>query len=159
MKKRILNICVAVGMLGMLAGCGTTVSTGENVAVDVAAMTDSLYTGLTFEDTLSELNDDTALSYYGIEQDDVTECVVMVSTGATAEEIAVFEATDKAAAATVKEACESRLEKQINSYNDYKPAEVSRLDEAIIETSGNYVVYCVADDTDKVNEIIDEYFK
>lgn len=161
MRKKIFNICLATGIIGMLTGCDTTVSTSEEEAtnVDVTAMADALYTEVTYEDTLSELNDDTALSYYGIEQEDVTECVVMVSTGATAEEIAVFEATDSEAAEAIKEACENRLEKQINSYNDYKPAEISRLDDAIIEASGNYIVYCVADDTDKVNEIIDEYFK
>ena len=42
---------------------------------------------------------------------------------------------------------------------DYKPSETSRLDKAIIKEDGNYVVYCVTDDTDKANEIIDKYFK
>ncbi len=159
MKRKFLNICVVTAITAMLAGCGTTVSTGEATDVDVSEMANKLYTDLTFEDTLSELNEDTALSYYGIAQDDVAESVVMVSTGATAEEIAVFEAVDETAAENIEAACEDRLEKQINSYNDYKPAEISRLDNAIIEVSGNYIVYCVADDTDAVNEIIDEYFK
>lgn len=163
MKKKLLKVCALLGALTMLVGCETTVS-GENedtssLTVDVSAMANELKSGLTFEDSLSELDQSVALSYYGIDAEDVTTSVVMVSTGATAEEIAVFEAADADAADAIKAACDSRKEKQTTSYADYKPSETSRLDKAIIKQDGNYVVYLVADDTDKANEIIDNYFK
>ena len=114
---------------------------------------------MTFEDSLSELDTNVALTYYGIDADKVKNSVVVVSTGATAEEIAVFEAADQSSADAIKSACEDRKAKQTTSYADYKPSETSRLDKAIIKEDGNYVVYCVTDDTDKANEIIDKYFK
>ena len=169
MKKKICLVA-AVGLL-LVCGCSSEVSTGGNqdgadaddstvnTDVDIDEAATKMLDELTFEDTLSELADDTALAYYGIEADDVADSVVMVSTGATAEEIAIFEATDSSTAEEIKEACEARKEKQITSYNDYKPSEVNRLEDAIIDVYGSYVVYCVVDDTDKAEEILDTYFK
>ena len=131
----------------------------EALKINVTDMANELKNGLTFEDSLSELDTNVALTYYGIDADKVKNSVVVVSTGATAEEIAVFEAADQSSSDAVKSACEDRKAKQTTSYADYKPSETSRLDKAIIKEDGNYVVYCVTDDTDKANEIIDKYFK
>ncbi len=163
MKNKILKMCAILGIAGMLAGCDTTVGgngdSKEALNINVTDMANELKNGLTFEDSLSELDTNVALTYYGIDADKVKNSVVVVSTGATAEEIAVFEAADQSSADAVKSACEDRKAKQTTSYADYKPSETSRLDKAIIKEDGNYVVYCVTDDTDKANEIIDKYFK
>ena len=163
MKNQILKMCAILGIAGMLVGCGTTVGgngdSKEALNINVTDMANELKNGLTFEDSLSELDTNVALTYYGIDADKVKNSVVVVSTGATAEEIAVFEAADQSSADAVKSACEDRKAKQTTSYADYKPSETSRLDKAIIKEDGNYVVYCVTDDTDKANEIIDKYFK
>ena len=163
MKNQILKMCAILGIAGMLAGCVTTVGgngdSKEALNINVTDMANELKNGLTFEDSLSELDTNVALTYYGIDADKVKNSVVVVSTGATAEEIAVFEAADQSSADAVKSACEDRKAKQTTSYADYKPSETSRLDKAIIKEDGNYVVYCVTDDTDKANEIIDKYFK
>ena len=161
--KKVVKLCAMFSLAGMLAGWGTTVGgaggSKEDLNINVKDMANELKSGLTFEDTLSELDTGMALTYYGIDADSVKDSVIIVSTGATAEEIAVFEAADSDAADKVKTACEDRKEKQTTSYADYKPSETGRLDKAIIKEDGNYVVYCVTDDTDKANEIINKYFK
>ena len=150
MKNQILKMCAILGIAGMLAGCGTTVGgngdSKEALNINVTDMANELKNGLTFEDSLSELDTNVALTYYGIDADKVKNSVVVVS-------------TDQSSADAVKSACEDRKAKQTTSYADYKPSETSRLDKAIIKEDGNYVVYCVTDDTDKANEIIDKYFK
>ena len=40
---------------------------------------------------------------------------------------------------------------QRENYENYIPAEVSRLDEALIKTSGNYVLLSVSPDNDAVD--------
>ena len=98
MKK----LCAIFSLAGMLAGCGTTVGgaggSKEDLNINVKDMANELKSGLTFEDTLSELDTGMALTYYGIDADSVKDSVIIVSTGATAEEIAVFEAADSDAA-------------------------------------------------------------
>ena len=134
--KKLVKLCAIFSLAGMLAGCGTTVGgaggSKEDLNINVKDMANELKSGLTFEDTLSELDTDS-----------VKDSVIIVSTGATAEEIAVFEAADSDAADKVKTACEDRKEKQTTSYADYKPSETGRLDKAIIKEDGNYVVYCI----------------
>ena len=59
MRKRVLKVCAALCTAGLLAGCGTTVSTeggsGEALDINVTEMANELKSGLTFEDSLSEL--------------------------------------------------------------------------------------------------------
>lgn len=170
MSKK-LYLAAAIGLV-LVSGCSSEVSTGgsdgsadknnseeSSAPVDIEKAAAEILSEVEFEDTLTELETDTALAYYGISSDDVSDSVVMISTGATAEEIAIFEAFDASGAEDIKGACEARQDKQITSYNDYKPSEVSRLEDAIIYVNGNYVVYCVVDDTDKTEEILEKYFK
>lgn len=163
MKKK---LCLAAtALLLLLCGCSSEVSTGgsdnaqTDKTYDIDKAAEEVKNGITFEDSLSQLDTDVALSYYGISSEDVKDSVVMISTGATSEEIAIFEAVDAEKVQTVKTACEARRNKQIDSYNDYKPSEISRLNGAIIKEYGNYVVYCVVDDNIKAEEILDNYFK
>ncbi len=158
MKKKTGIFIVLLCMLSILAGCGSEVSVGNEKTIDIHAMANELQNGLTFEDSLSELETDVALSYYGISRETVKDSVVILSTGATAEEIAIFEAANKDYLKVIELACNTRKEKQTVSYAEYKPEETGRLDHTIIKTSGNYVIYCVTDDTDKAEAIIDQYF-
>lgn len=88
MKNQILKMCAILGIAGMLAGCGTTVGgngdSKEALKINVTDMANELKNGLTFEDSLSELDTNVALTYYGIDADKVKNSVVVVSTGATA---------------------------------------------------------------------------
>lgn len=58
-----------------------------------------------------------ALKYYGIDEAIVQDCAIYISTGATAEEIAVFEANSADHAETILAACRTRREKTITSYS------------------------------------------
>lgn len=159
MKKKIVIFLLSLSIFSMMCGCGTEVSIGEDEPIDIHAMASDLQTGLTFEDSLSELNTDVGLNYYGISNDMVKDSVVILSTGATAEEIAIFEARTKDYAKVIELACNTRKEKQYVSYSDYKPEETSKLDHTIVKTNGNIIVYCVANDYKKAEQIIDGYFK
>ena len=69
---------------------------------------------------------------------------VYVSTGATAEEIAVFEAVDKEAAARIKEAVLQRAAEQEATFRDYLPAEVPKLQKAVPLCGGPLCDFCVS---------------
>lgn len=162
MKKKAICAVVAVGIMGIMSACSGEVSTNkdaENKTINIDDVAGKLQSDLKFEDSLSEIEETSALQYYGIDKAAVKDSVVIISTGATAEEIAIFEASSKDDVSTIEKACKDRLDKQTTSYESYKPAEVDRLKSAIIEVDGNYVFYVVADDKDKANDIIDGYFK
>ncbi len=112
-----------------------------------------------FEDELAAVDTSYSEMLMGIAASDYTDAVICGSSGATAEMVAVFETAGSDAAAALKEKCEAYVTRQTQSYADYKPAEVDKLNHAIIKSNGQYVILCVAKDYENAEKLISEYFK
>lgn len=149
-KRILLTGLAAVGLIGLLAGCAQE----KPVTLDVPAAADTLFGALTFQDTLAQADESRVEMLYGIDPADLTAQKVYVSTGATAEEIAVFEAKDADAVARVKTAAEQRIADQKESYQDYNPQELTKLGDPVIETRGNYVILAVCDDAQAARDAV-----
>ena len=138
----------------------TAASCGQSATVDVEAAADTLYHNITFEDTMEPLDSSMLSSIYSdVQSDDIVKSKVYTSTTATAEEIAVFEAKDAAAASRLETIVNNRIQEQKDIYADYAPLEVSRLEKAVVRKEGNYLFFCVAADKDKVESEIDALLK
>lgn len=153
MKKGLL--CAAAVLLLLLPGCsgGSAAKTA-----DVQKVADGLISAVKFKDQMSVLKQDTAVKLYGIDSGDVTKAAVYESTGATAEEVAAFEAKDEQAAGRVKEKAEQRVEDQKSGFQDYQPAEMAKLKNPVLVEKGKYVVLCVSDDNETAKKTIDGFF-
>ena len=81
-----------------------------------------------------------------------------VGSGAVADELALFEFESKEDAEAAVEQAQARVTAQSESFADYIPEEVKKLDSAIVKTYGRYLVVCVSGGTE-AGEIISEYFK
>lgn len=92
--------------------------------------------------------------YPDIPESDVSDKVIYLSSGSTAEEIACFEAKDAAAADEIEKGLKARVDSQKTSFTDYVPAEVDRLDKAVIVKKGTRVYLSVSGDPDKAKEIL-----
>ncbi len=114
---------------------------------DPAADTQTLLstTGL-FSEALTGVDKPTACMLYGIDEDLVTDCAVYASTGATAEELAIFSLASEEDAQTVATALGYRVEDRIEGLRDYLPDEISKLENAVIKTQGASVLLVVAAD-------------
>ena len=95
---------------------------------------------IAFQDSLTAVSDEMATVLYRLNEADVAAKKVYVSTGATAEEIAVFEAVDKEAAARIKEAVLQRAAEQEAAFRDYLPAEVPKLQKPYLY-GDRYVIF------------------
>lgn len=84
---------------------------------------------------------------YGISEGDVVSGRLYLSSGATAEEIAVFEAKDDTAAERLLAAARERVEAQKTAFEDYAPAEMAKLNSAVVERNGKIIALCIADDS------------
>jgi hypothetical protein len=136
------------------SGSATAVQ-GEATAKGAAETADTLKSEIKFVDELNEISAEMVEKFYGISSDKYTDGKVYVgSGGATAEEIACFEAVDESAAAEIKSACEARIESQIKQFEDYVPAELDKLNDPVLVTNGNFVYMCISDDNAKAKEII-----
>lgn len=157
MKKKWLGILMVCTMLAaMLSGCGGS----ANVTIDTGVLADDIYAGVTWQDQIGEVDLDKALNLYGISSDAVASGKVYISTNATAEEIAVLEASsaDDTAVNELKTWIEGRVESQKASFESYNAAEVPKLENALIYVNGKYVILVVCDDVSEAEAIIDDAF-
>lgn len=99
MRKTHWTALAAALLLGVsaLAGCSK-----KRVRWTCRRRPDDLKAGVTFKDELAPPADAAFATLYDVKDGDVTKHAVYVSSGATAEEIAVFEAKDADAAARSK---------------------------------------------------------
>ena len=129
--------------------------TEENVSYDVAAIADRLKNEITYKDGLNELDAAMYEKIYKIKPELYTASKVYVGAGgATAEELACFEAKDEAAAGEIKTCLETRIENQKKSFENYNPEELDKLGSPVLVQKGKYVFMCLSDDNSKANEII-----
>jgi hypothetical protein len=166
MKRTICILAAAVmaASAAVMTSCGSeSTDSGEESAASVQAevsltaseTADKLKSDITYDDQLNELSSDMVEKLYGISSDKYTDGKVYIgSGGATAEEIACFDAADETAAEEIKTACETRVAAQIKQFENYVPAELDKLNDPVIVVKGTSVYMCVSNDNAKAKEII-----
>ncbi|MBR6873120.1 MAG: DUF4358 domain-containing protein [Ruminococcus sp.] len=169
MKKKLIAVIAALTVcVTGLASCGgsdsssaadggaaVAESTAPDKTYDVIAVADSLKSGVKWVDSLNELESDMVEKVIGVKAALYTKGKVYIgSGGTTAEEIACFEATDNAAAGEIVTALNARVEAQKKAFENYQPAEMTKLGAPVIVQNGKYVFMCISDENDKAKEII-----
>lgn len=159
------KICVVVMVLCLvfsMVACGGDSEVNEsNSALQSAAASDIaqyLKENTQFEDAMDYLDVDIAMSLFNLTEEEVVleDSAIICSTGATAEEIAVFTACEGTVEQVVA-ACESRIEAQKVGFENYVPAELEKLEDAVIATEGNKVILIVCDDAQNAEKLIENY--
>lgn len=138
-------------MIAILFGCSDQ---NDAANMDIAQLSNELLDKAEFEDELSAVDGATIKKLYDI--DNYVKASVYLSSGATAEEIAVFEFDSKDAAADGLKKAQVRIEEQKTDFESYIPKEIPKLDSAVVKQSGNYVIVCVSN-SDKAEKIIKQY--
>ena len=138
--KKLLHMTLVLALLLGLSACAKG---GDNDApplygtYHVAALVEAG----AFSEELEELDGDTAfmlykLADYDLEREDLKDCAVQRSAGATCEEAAVLVFTSADKAKTAKGALEDYVQGQIEANTDYRPAEIPKLEEALVDVRG-----------------------
>lgn len=154
MKKQLAALALLPAMLLALAGCGQK---DEAADPDPAALCQALLDGAMYDDQLAETDADAALTVFGVDESLVESCVAYMGTGATAEEVAVLRAVDADGAKNILLALQSHLSQQKEDFADYAPAEVPKLENAVVTAMGRTVVLCVSADGAKAQEALDAF--
>lgn len=153
--KKLLCVLLSTVLL-LLAGCGGD----SEKTMDMTAFSESVLSSVEYDDELISLSDKVAGNYYDLEIDGLEGYVIFVSsTSATTNELAVFHCADSSALEAAKSAVEARMKDQREAYENYIPDELLRLDNALVKTSGNYLLFSVSDDNETVEKLFDEALK
>ena len=151
-KMRMITSVITTGLL--LCACGSKAKD-----FDVKALANDLCTQITYQDDLNELDMDTAAMFFNFSDTNIVNGVVYEGSGATAEEIVVIECASEEDAKKAETALKERIEEQKDSFTDYVPEELTKLNSPVIKIVGKYAVLSVSNDPGKASSIIDSYTK
>ena len=167
--KKLISVLVCLMLTMMLfVACGKeddsdskeNNDSDKDVIMDVAATADALMADIEFVDEMTEIASmDFFVAVFSVDADDVVSQKTYVSSGATAERVAVVECKDADAAKRVKSIFEAYTADLSSQYADYTPSECEKLDNAVIEVHGKYVVMCVSNDNDTAKKTIEGQVK
>ena len=155
--KRFLALCLVLCSLCGLCSCGEKVDTASYTT----GLLEMVKEADAFSEELETLDQETAfLLYrfadYGLEAESVLNCAVLRSSGATCEEgvVVVWESVEQAEQAL--SALQVYLEEQIEANEDYRPNEIPKLKDALLQQMNNSVVLIVADNMDAVSKVLSQ---
>ena len=158
MKKLICGLLAAVLLL---AGTACEKAPEKENSFPAEITTGALLDSGAFSEPLEELDLDVAVMMFWLDGD-VSEyqgSKIYYSTGATAEIAAVISVRDESRVAQVEQALKTWVTGQIEAETDYRPAEVPKLENAIIESRGSTVLLVVAADRNKAVDAIETAVK
>lgn len=152
MIKKLLAMTVITTMIISLVGCDT----GKTISVSPDELASKLVSGVTFKDQLAKVEEDTVLDLYGLSQSQISDMSVYMGSGATAEEVAVFQTNDTEA---VKKSAQQRIKNKKADFENYIPEEIPKLNDPVLQVKGDYVILCISDHNDQAEKVIDEVSK
>ena len=149
--KKILTAFTAFALSVMcLTGCGGAKE------LDMNSVSNGILNGVSFAEQLQQTSEKIALKRLGVDEADVESCVAYTSTNAVVDEFAVIKATNTE---NVEAAIRTHIANQSATYESYAPNEVAKLNDAIVQIAGDYVIYVVSTDNAMAQSVIGSLVK
>ncbi len=152
--KKIWIVILIIVVIGVIV-----VFTNENkgITIDINELSKDIIENIEFEDELNKTDNETASKLYDI--NNFTSQSVYMSSGATSEEIAIFEFEDKEACKVALEKANKRIEEQKQNFKDYMPKEMKKLENAMIKNKNQYLIVCITNHPEEVGKILSKYLR
>lgn len=151
MIKRKIAVCIAAVSVVFAAGCS------QSVNIDANTLAEDLKNNGVYSEELSPVSAQITEKRYAFDEGEVSETVAFAGTRAVVDEVAVFKAESDIDA--VVEKVTAHIDAQTQTYQSYRPDELPKLRDAIVTTSGDYVIVCISADSAKAEEIINSYMR
>lgn len=151
--KKFLSVFLSGILVLSLAACGEKAPAAFDPARDAQALMDEA--GI-FVETLEAIDQTTACALYGIDESTVTASAVYMANATSAEEVAIFTLADEEATQAAAKQLGYRVDDRIDELTGYLPAEVPKLETAVVETRGNSVLLLVCSDYDGAKKVLEK---
>ena len=160
MKKKIaiiiiIVVIIAIAVLAMII----VKNNNKTIQINIEDLASKILQSGAFEDELIKVDSEMIMKDYNFTADEVEEFVSYQGSGATSEEIVILKLKDKSNLNSIKDKINARIEERKEAFQSYLPKEVGKIDNNILRVEGNYVIFCVSNDSSKVNQIINDYVK
>ena len=155
MKHSLSKLMILAAALCLLLGACSSPAESGTTAFDPETATQAVLDSGAFSVELTEL--DAALLYdfsgYGLDSSTLTASKAYSASG-FAEQVSVTVWKDEASAQAAVDMFKTYLEDMAATYKDYAPAEVPKLENAVLEQRGTSVLLAVANDADAVKTAV-----
>ena len=131
----------------------------KDVQIDIQDLASRIVESASFEDQLEQADSEMVMDDYNFSSDEINDLVSYQGSGATSEELVILQVKDKSKINSVKEKINTRLSERREAFESYLPKEVGKIDNNILRVEGNYIILCIANDTNTVNKILNEYIR
>ncbi len=121
---------------------------------DLQAILEQIQSAVQFEGDIGRASAGVLLKTHGIDKEMVVNAWGVVGGGATAEEIALFEAKDEACAKEIKALLEQYVKSRTKSFETYIPQEVPKLKNAVFYADKTFVALVVAKEASGVESLL-----
>ncbi len=149
MKKFIICFLIIILIIPTVSACASN-------NIDITEATSTILENVVFEEDLEALERPMADKLLGTE--DFENVYMYTGSRAVADLLVIIEA-DASMASGAKEIAQKYVEKQKASYKDYKPAELDKIENAVICAKANCVILCITNDYDNALEVINNIGK
>ena len=146
---------MAAVLLLLLAGCS---GKDKKPEPSISEISSALLSSDVFSEPLETVDSSVGIAVFELNSDDIESAEFYMSSGATAEELAVFKLKSSDSVKALTDALGKRIKMQSDSFASYKPSEVPKLEKAEIRTSGSTVAYCVSENSEAAAKLLDKYF-
>ena len=131
----------------------------KDVQINIQDLASRIVESASFEDQLEQTDSEMVMDDYNFSSDEINDLVSYQGSGATSEELVILQVKDKSKINSVKEKINTRLSERRGAFESYLPKEVGKIDNNILRVEGNYIILCIANDTNTVNKILNEYIR
>jgi|GEM_PF-246852 len=129
-----------------------------DVKIDINALAEELFTQIEYDDHLEKVEDFVLEMLYNCEEY-VTASVGYCASGGTSEAIALFECETVEYASMVVESLDTYRQSMAEDYARYTAGEVEKLNSAIINQVGKYVIFSVSSNPKGAHAIINDHIE
>ena len=92
--------------------------------------------------------------FFGLKGSDFSDFLIYTPTNTMdVNEILVLKLNDTSNIDAIKDIIENRVDKQIETFGSYGPEQCELLEDYILKIKGNYIFYCVSNNSDDIYEI------
>ena len=160
MKKKIVVIIIVIIIIIMAIIIGIMQkNNNKTIEINVEDLATKMQQSGAFEDELVKIDSEMIMNDYNFTTDEVEKFVSYQGSGATSEEIVILKVKDKSDLNSIKDKINARIAERKEAFQSYLPKEVGKIDNNILRVEGNYVIFCVSNDSSKVNQAINDYIK
>lgn len=159
MNKKILIPIIIIILIAIIVSIILFKNNDSSLEIDIEELSKQIVESGVFSDELAKIDNQIVMTDYSFTSEEIKGIVSYQGSGATSEELVVLEVNNKSFLNSVKNKIDTRLNERKGAFESYLPEEVFKIDNNLLEVKGNYLIMCISNDSNKVNEVINNYIK